>query len=322
MDSNIILSIVVPVYNVEKFLDICLESIIKNYKKGIEIVLIDDGSTDNSSEICDKYSNKYEYINVVHKKNGGLSSARNSGIQQARGKYIWFVDSDDYIKDGSLNRIISLILKDVDLIIGSYSSVLPDGTINEEYLNNPKNYEKYPYEYFYNIGSASYAAVKFIVKRKLIIEKNLFFTEGIYHEDEEWSPRVLCNAKTFVVINEPIYNYRVGNPESIMGMKKPKKVYDKLFICKSIYDRIKGENLKGNMSEFLKYRIEHNFVTALNEVPLYDGEDKNKMMTEIKNNIYLIDDIKSKKVKAIKIALSILGVNNTSKLLRLRNRIK
>lgn len=322
MDNNIILSIIVPVYNVEKFLDICLESIIKNYQSGIEIILVDDGSTDSSSKICDEYSNKYEYMKVIHKKNGGLSSARNFGIRQASGKYIWFVDSDDYIEDGSIAKIITSALKDVDLIIGSHFNILPNGSVCEDYLNNPKDNEKYPYEYFYNVGNVSYAAVRFIVKKKLITENDLFFTEGIYHEDEEWSPRVLCSAKRYSVINEPIYNYRVGNPKSIMGMKNPKKVYDKLFICKSIYDRIKAENLDSDICKFLQYRIEHNFVTALNEVSLYEGEDKQNIIDKIENSIYLINNIESKKSKIIRSILKILGISNTSRILRLRNKVK
>lgn len=322
MNKDIILSIVVPVYNVEQYLDMCLESIIKNYQHGIEVILVDDGSKDSSSAICDRYTNDYEYISVIHKENGGLSSARNAGIRQANGKYVWFVDSDDYLKDESLDKIRNSTSKDTDLIIASHCNVFPDGKIDDDYLEKPKENEKEPYKYFYNIGSASYAAVRFIVKKDLIIENNLFFTEGIYHEDEEWSPRVLCSAKTFVVINESIYNYRVGNPKSIMGMTNPKKVYDKIFICKKMYERIKNKKLKGSIQEFLKYRIEHNFITALNEVGLYDGENNKKIVKEIRDNMYLINDVKSKKAKFVKNVVKIIGVNNTSKLLRLRNKIK
>jgi glycosyltransferase involved in cell wall biosynthesis len=322
MNKDIILSIVVPVYNVEQYLDMCLESIIKNYQHGIEVILVDDGSKDSSSAICDRYTNDYEYISVIHKENGGLSSARNAGIRQANGKYVWFVDSDDYLKDESLDKIRNSTSKDTDLIIASHCNIFPDGKIDDDYLEKPKENEKEPYKYFYNIGSASYAAVRFIVKKDLIIENNLFFTEGIYHEDEEWSPRVLCSAKTFVVIKESIYNYRVGNPKSIMGMTNPKKVYDKIFICKKMYEIIKNKQLKGSIQEFLQYRIEHNFITALNEVGLYDGENNKKIVKEIKDNMYLINDVKSKKAKFVKNVVRIIGVNNTSKLLRLRNKIK
>lgn len=322
MKANIILSVVVPVYNVEKYLDICLKSLIDNYEEGIEIILIDDGSKDSSGSICDKYENNYEYIKVKHKKNGGLSSARNAGINEATGKYIWFVDSDDYIKPGSLNKIKKLAQTDVDLIISSHCNIAPDGSIEDDSLKEPKDKKILAYEYFHNIGITSYTAYRFILKKELIIKNDLFFAEGIYHEDEEWSPRVLCSAKTFDVIPESIYMYRTGNPQSIMGMLNPKKVYDKIYISKKMYDTIKNENLDENMSNFLRFRIENNFIVALNEVVLYSGDEKKKMIKELKDSMYVLNNINSSKVKLVKMAIKTIGINNTAKLLVLRNRIK
>ena len=322
MSKDVILSIVIPVYNVEEYLDICLKSIIDNHKDGVEILLVDDGSKDSSSLICDRYSEDYEYIKVKHKKNGGLSSARNVGIKESSGKYIWFVDSDDYIKDGSIEKIIKLANKDVDLIISSHCNVFPDGTVLEDSLEEPTDKGILPYEYFYNIGSASYAAVRFIVKRKLLIDNNILFTEGIYHEDEDWTPRVLCSAKTFEVISDSIYSYRVGNPKSIMGMSNPKKVYDKIYISKKIYNKIKDEDLDEKMCNFLKYRIEHNFIAALNEIDLYSGDERKNIIKKIKENIYVLDNIKSSKAKMVKMCVKTIGISNTSKLLLLRNKIK
>lgn len=127
MENNIIISIVIPVYNVEKYLDECLGSIIKNYHTNVEVILVDDGSTDKSGSLCDKYDKKYEFISVIHKKNGGLSSARNVGIEKAKGKYIWFVDSDDYISNDSISNILEEAKKDGDLIIGNYLVFYPNG---------------------------------------------------------------------------------------------------------------------------------------------------------------------------------------------------
>lgn len=322
MNNNIILSIVVPVYNVEKYLDMCLKSIIDNYEEDVEIILVDDGSKDNSGLICDKYASEYEYIKAIHKKNGGLSSARNAGINEASGKYIWFVDSDDYIKEKSIYKIKEMAKKDVELIMSSHCNFFPDGTIIDDYLEEPTNKNILPYEYFYNKGSASYAAYRFITKKDLIIKNNLFFKDGIYHEDEEWTPRVLCSSKNFVIIPESIYNYRVGNPNSIMGMRNPKKVYDKIYISKKIYNKIKDENLQGKMAEFLWYRVEHNFIAALNEIVEYSGNEKKDMIKEVKKDIYVLDNINSKKAKLVKSAIKIIGVSNTAKLLSLRNKIK
>ena len=101
MESNFAkkckVSIIVPVYNVEKYVERCIESIIKQSYKNLEIILIDDGSKDNSGKICDEYAEKDNRIKVIHKKNGGLSDARNTGLNIADGEYICFIDSDDYI---------------------------------------------------------------------------------------------------------------------------------------------------------------------------------------------------------------------------------
>ena len=322
MENKVILSIVVPVYNVEKYLDKCLISIIENYTQGIEVVLVNDGSKDGSGKICDKYASEYDYIKVINKENGGLSSARNAGINEACGKYIWCVDSDDYIKQKSIQKIIEKAEKNVDLIISSHCNFAPDGSVLDDSLEEPTEKNITAYEYFHNIGSASYAAYRFIVKKELILEKDLFFTEGIYHEDEDWTPRVLCSAKKFIIISGSIYMYRTGNPQSIMGMLNSKKVYDKIYVSKKIYNKIKNETLNDKMSNFLKYRIEHNFIAALNEVDLYSGTEKLEIIKEIKDSMYVLDGINSTKAKLIKVVLLTMGIKNTSKLLKIRSLIK
>ena len=105
------LSIVIPVYNVQNYIDDCVESIVEQNVNNVEIILVDDGSTDQSGEKCDLWKEQYSFIRVVHKENGGLSSARNAGIENAIGDYILFVDSDDKVEDGSLEAITQCILE-------------------------------------------------------------------------------------------------------------------------------------------------------------------------------------------------------------------
>ena len=99
------ISIIIPVYNVEKYLKYTLDSVIKQNTSNFEVILIDDGSKDNSGKICDEYRKKYDFIKVIHKKNEGVSIARNTGLKEAKGKYIMFLDSDDLLTDGILNII-------------------------------------------------------------------------------------------------------------------------------------------------------------------------------------------------------------------------
>lgn len=322
MKNNIVLSIVIPVYNVEKYLDECLESIIKNYHNNVEIILVDDGSTDKSGSLCDKYDKEYEFISVIHKKNGGLSSARNAGIEKAKGKYIWFVDSDDYIANDSILNILEEAKKDKDLIIGNYSIFYPDGNkeIYQDFNGDLKD-DILPYEYFYYLGNVSYAAVRFIIKKELIYKYELTFMEGIYHEDEQWTPRVLCMAKTFSLIKPVIYNYRVGNINSIMGMTNSKKSYDKIIICKSLYDISKDNNFSQSMVEYLNSRILHNYIAILNEYTKYSKNEKKKLLNILKENLYLIDNANGKKASIIKKTINFIGISITAKLLSIRNNI-
>ena len=125
MDKNIsvMLSVVVPVYNVEETLDRCVDSILKQGVDNMEIILVDDGSLDGSPALCDAWSKRNERIKVIHKSNGGLSDARNAGIEQARGGYVTFVDSDDYITESMLEKLIFEMSNDIDLVVSSIKMV-------------------------------------------------------------------------------------------------------------------------------------------------------------------------------------------------------
>ena len=320
MNSEIKLSIIVPVYNVVTYIDECLNSIIKSYKSGIEVILVDDGSNDGSENKCDFYADKYEYIKVIHQENGGLSVARNVGIENSIGKYIWFVDSDDYISETSINDIYIAIDKNKDLIIGEYESFYPDGKrIIPEVAKSERDI--LPYEYFMKLGSVSYAAVKFIVKREIIIRNKLWFEKGIYHEDEDWTPRVLCHTSSFMILDRMIYHYRLGNENSIMGMLNPKKVYDKLKVSKRLYEYGDLNKLSAEKKDFLKFRAEYMYIAALNEYSLYSAEERKKMKMEFQKYRYIIKNNR-KKSKLVLNTMNLLGIFYTSKLLRARNSIK
>ena len=126
--NNDLISVVIPVYNVEKYIDECLESVLNQTYYNLEIILVDDGSTDKSGKICDKYQKKDSRIKVIHKKNGGLSDARNVGIKNSTGKYITFIDSDDTIAIDFISYLYNLIIKyNVDMSICAYSVVTKDG---------------------------------------------------------------------------------------------------------------------------------------------------------------------------------------------------
>ena len=129
------ISIIIPIYNVEKYLEKCLDSILNQTYKNLEIILIDDGSTDNSPNICNSYCEKDKRIKIIHKNNEGVSSARNKGIELSKGKYIVFIDSDDYVSNEHIEVLYDCIISNnVDLVISNLIDISEDGIIlnNEE----------------------------------------------------------------------------------------------------------------------------------------------------------------------------------------------
>ncbi len=234
-------SIIVPVYNVEKYLEKCLESILNQTFKDFEAIIVNDGSTDNSQEIIDKYVNKDKKIFKSFKKeNGGLSDARNFGIERARGEYIVFLDSDDYIDYNYLEVFNMKIMQSVDLDLIR----IPKKIYNTQ--NGDMKIEKFPEEYMSGEEALCYmrkkricieTACSYCIKTLFWKENNFLFPIGGLHEDFAVMLLVVLKAKNFSFSNKTYYNY-ILHENSITTdknyAKEVKKVYDKLFY----YDNI------------------------------------------------------------------------------------
>lgn len=213
-------SVIVPVYNVSTYLRQCLDSLVSQSFKVFELIIVDDGSTDGSSEICDEYAKKFDFIHVIHRKNGGLSAARNSGLQVANGKYVVFVDSDDYIERTSLEIFYNITQENpVDVVAAYGYKLMPGGKceINREFR---KGYDSVTsgIDYFSNtLHQNTYAAASVynIVKLRVIKEYHLSFKEGLLHEDELWTPVLLCHCKSVIDLKFRFYYYRTSNITSI-----------------------------------------------------------------------------------------------------------
>ena len=229
------LSIVVPIYNVEQYLRKCVDSLLAQDMPSseYEIILVDDGSPDNCPTICDQYAAEYVNIRVVHRKNGGLSAARNSGIEIAKGKYIMFVDPDDYIEPNVLDGLLAQMERDnLDVLRYRLQYVNPQYEVYNPYKSDPfkgNDYSEIPTDgvTFLNsrMSTACYAWA-FVIKRELL--DGCLFTPGIYFEDTDWTPRMLCKAKRVASTNTIVYNYlqREGSITNAVNHSKQKKVLD------------------------------------------------------------------------------------------------
>ncbi len=251
MSHTPLLTVIVPVYNVESYLPQCLESIC-NYdnRAELEIVLVDDGSTDSSPEICKSYESTYENIKYIRQTNKGLPGARNTGIRKSTGKYLLFLDSDDYLKEGILNRIIDDIENyDVDIFFGRAYNC-----IDERQELSQVDYERYssltPAEAFIGLDSRPhfwFAAWLVLIRREFLIDKDLFFKEGILHEDELWVPSVFIEAGSIRFLNYGFYCYRTNRPGSIVSRPNIKREFDKIVVADELTKRISNNPLKNKI---------------------------------------------------------------------------
>ena len=216
----ILISVIVPVYKVEHYLKECVDSLINQTYKNLEIILVDDGSPDSCPALCDSYAAKDNRVHVIHKTNGGLSDARNTGIKTATGDYLLFVDSDDKLADCDVIKNLVEFLEHtastvtycpgVSRIFDQSFAVFKDFKCSS-LLHTPDELCRFGIK-----NKCIFAAWSFVVRRDYILEHSLYFIKGLVHEDMEWIPRVLFASPDLRIniYTRPFYIYRY-NPQSI-----------------------------------------------------------------------------------------------------------
>lgn len=216
--SNVLLSIIVPVYKVEKYLDNCVCSVLNQTFTNYEIILVDDGSPDMCPQMCDKWALKDSRIRVLHKKNGGLSSARNAGIKVAIGEYLYFLDSDDKLYDiKSLDSLWNLIQYHggVDMVQGNFYIEENNGvTFREDSFPVYSENNKWIKSHLATMVIPESACNR-LIKRSIIVDNNLYFKEGWIQEDTLWSYQIHNHIKSIAFCFIPTYFYAY-NSSSIM----------------------------------------------------------------------------------------------------------
>ena len=239
--NNPVISVIVPVYNVEKYLSKCLESIINQTYQNLEIICVDDGSTDSSPKILEEYAKKDTRIKVVTRQNGGLSAARNTGLKNAAGEFISFVDSDDWIDSETYEKAIVHFSEDVDSVCW-YAAVVCDEGV-EGNFDGEKNWHRVKFSGKTTLDGDSFFKHTFTVWNKLyrrsIIEKyGINFPEGIIHEDFSFYTKYMALAPKTYFLNEYLYFYR-KRKNSIMHSvsgKKTNHLFDTLKNFELVYD--------------------------------------------------------------------------------------
>ncbi len=241
---EIYISIIVPVYNVEKYLERCIESILEQTFKNFELVLINDGSTDNSGKICDEYANRDNRIRVIHKKNEGVSVARNIGIETAKGKYIMFVDSDDWLDIDMVEYLYNMINQsNYDISVCRYS-LYKNGKVSnriekEEHIEIYNNNDDIMRE-FVSKNKFLFSPVNKLYKKSLFIENDIRFSNYIkYSEDALLNYHIFSNINKLIYSNMSKYNYNMHSNSTVTNINE--KRLDILKAMEEIYEIIKSK---------------------------------------------------------------------------------
>ncbi|EOB1207388.1 glycosyltransferase family 2 protein [Photobacterium damselae] len=231
-------SIIVPVYNVEDYLENAIKSIlVQDGFDECEIILVNDGSTDTSLNICNKYSSLYNNISLITKNNGGLSSARNVGIKSAIGEYLIFFDSDDLLPINTLKSYSDLIMKNSfpDIIVGKIERFYHNGNKEKdefEYINTTLN-GTHAIDYIFNsFHTPMWSACRSIFRREFFLKTGRFFKEKITSEDFELIPKLMIKAESIAFNNNITYSYRVGRNDSISNTVSIRRFNDIYSIVK------------------------------------------------------------------------------------------
>ncbi|MBQ6461366.1 glycosyltransferase family 2 protein [Candidatus Saccharibacteria bacterium] len=209
MKDETLVSVVIPVWNIEEYVEKCLRSLVKQSYSNLEIIVVDDGSTDNSGKICDDIARENKMVRVFHTKNGGLSSARNFGIKKASGEIIFLVDGDDYVKRDFIKKMVSAMSEDVDIVVCGYNEILPKAkTISGEeatidFLVKQENLEIVAWNKAY--------------RKKFF--KNILYPVGDKNEDVLTTYKLLAMARKVAYVREPLYVY-VERGSSTMATEK------------------------------------------------------------------------------------------------------
>lgn len=315
-------SIIVPVYNVSRYIDECIKSIISQKDADYEIILVDDGSTDKSGDICDKYAKKYANIKVIHKKNGGASEARNTGIKEAEGEYIWFVDGDDYIGKNCLSNIEKTIntnskpdivcLELVKFFDNNPTKIKMNDGIDEK-INQLKGDRLY--NYVAHLPKYPASPCTKVIKHQFIAENKLFFINSLLAEDLEWSIRLFLAVRTVAYCPTESYFYRQGRAGSMSGLISEKKSFDILYTYRkwtTYAKRMENQSKKMVVASYMEYVFRF-LLLGYESIP---KAQRKKFRLEVKKGTWILGTRKDAVSRVIKTVYSFLGIRGTGLLLK------
>ena len=248
------ISFIVPLYNCEDYIVECLQSLVSIKYNNFEIIVINDGSIDNSRNIVEDFALKYAQVKLINKNNEGLSITRNLGINIAKGDYLFFIDADDMVIPEQVDNIINLcLLNKYSVIAGTYLFLENNKIKNAPFILARSCENSLELNYLLTLPNYTAEAVKYVVKKDFLLSNEIHFESNIFHEDELYMPQLLVslNNDTIKIHFEPFYIYR-KHSNTITTNLNVKKSVDTLFICRELF------NLSDKFKEIDE--LKHNFL--------------------------------------------------------------
>lgn len=322
------LSVIIPIYKTEAYIKECLNSILSQATKYVEIILVDDGSPDNCPQICDEFAKSDERIRVVHKENGGLSSARNAGMSVACGKYVTFVDSDDVICPGSISKILEWIQnEDADICFLRAEKIYPDGSTqdlgeclvgenlrgqsHEDAIKYLASRPKYP-------GSAWTK----LYKRQFLLDNDLHFPyDRRYSEDLGFVRDCILCAERFDALDFMFYQYRQGRQGSITNKVNAKNFNDLFIFVEETTQKLNVRNTNDPVAKRFMRFVAYEYLILLYLYTRIPQEDKKDALFKLKQFAWTLKYATSKKEKIAWMMCKFCGVRLTAFILKQYRRV-
>lgn len=311
-------SVIVPVYKVEGYLEQCVESVLQQTYTDFELILVDDGSPDRCPEMCDELAEKDSRIKVLHKENGGASSARNAGLDIASGEYIMFLDSDDYWNDeNALQEVYDkakfgtdiVIFGCTDWYIHTNKKVVSRSSYNQEIMqSNDKNMILH---YLLSEKKLPGGPTVFMTRRDLIERLKIRFKEGITAEDYDWVLSIFLNASNFAAIDDPFYTYRKRQEGSVTTSSQLNIINGISYTLDKWI--VESEKISSSVvrRDVLNY-LAHIYTTGVIMIARLSSENKKIAIERLKTYKNILKTSYWKKTKAVRFSLAIFGYRITA----------
>lgn len=281
-------TIIIPIYNVKNYLSRTVGSVINQTFREIEIILVDDGSIDGSSQMCDEFAKTDKRVQVIHKENGGLSSARNAGIMAAKSEYVMFLDGDDYLRADAIERLNEVINRyPSDFIQFQYKEVIDGQEIDDDNDTSEifrAHTSRELFESLYKLGGVAASGATKLIKRELALEIPF---EDVQHEDEMWCTRAFQNNLTVTYIPDKLYYY-VMRDNSIIHSKFNRRKLDIFKVCDERIKTLKKLGLNDLLSnEYTKlfFAIVRIYSDAKNAKAISEAKEISEKFSEYKESI-------------------------------------